>query len=131
MRIAARRGALVTDWTPSTLSGRTYQMADMTLREAFTVLALIVAGLTGSATVVGWIDSRYMDAIRRTGLEAREYHLQSELIEFRGVAALYEARLQDNGQLSPSDNSRYNVILGKIQASEAALQLIRSELTEL
>ena len=103
----------------------------MTVKELLAGVVLVAGAITGGLALIDRVDARYMKAIERANLDAKVYHLESQAVELQGVRALYDARFEVEGGLSPSDEARRQTVNQKIAATESALRLLQEQMNGL
>ena len=106
------------------------QVKNVTVGQLAGVGAL-VGSLIPLFVAVKWIDDRYMNAIEAGDKGVEIFHIESEIIELRGTASMYEARLQFDGSLDEVSRNRYQLITDKLRAHTEAVRLLQQELSAL
>ena len=109
----------------------------MALKSTYTVgqmfggIGIVCGAIISAGVIIGWVDDRYMDAIRAGDINGQIYHLQSQVLDMQGIQLLYEARLEDTGILEAADKNRYDTIVRKIEAATAAIRVLEQDRSNL
>ena len=101
---------------------------DMSFRDMTVVQLLQGVSLPAAVAVLIWVHNYYLGLIHASVVGVEVRMIERSIDDFEERAALYEARLQDDGSLSPSDGNRYTIILGKIQEAKEDITRLEDSL---